>query len=172
MSRAAEIRAAPAFVTHSPSSFGYGAAVRPGAYTLVTLPAPAAAAAVLALCGFALTACSSGPKSDPNDPNAGLDAEILSWRNDLQAQQPLCRKKVDGQGCVSFEVTCKAMQTITPAEAAKGVNAKVVAAMTYSGHDKDGASSSGSAFAMFSKAGGKWSRAEARPVNMSTCAPL
>lgn len=138
-------------------------------------PAPAAAIALiagLALATLGLTACSSGPKTDPNDPNAGLEAEVLTWRNDLQSQQPLCRKKVDGQTCVSFEVTCKAMQTITPAEAAKGVNAKVVAAMSFSGHGKDGAPAQGSAFAMFSKAGGKWSRAEAKPVNMGTCAPL
>lgn len=124
------------------------------------------------LCGLLLAACSSGPKADPNDPNAGLEPEILNWRNDLAAQQPVCQKKVDGVACVNFEVMCKAMQDITPAEKARGVSAKVVAAITFNGHSKDGAEKSGSAFAMFSKAGGKWSRAEAKPVNMNTCAPL
>jgi hypothetical protein len=124
------------------------------------------------LCGLLLAACSPAAKTDPNDPNAGLDTEILSWRNDLEAHQPLCRKKVDGQGCVSFEVMCKAMQEITPDETSKGVTAQVIAAMTFNGHSNDGAEKSGSAFAVFSKAGGKWTRVEAMPVNMRTCAPL
>ena len=124
------------------------------------------------LCGLLLAACSSGPKSDPNDPNAGLEQEIVSWRNDLEAHNPACQKKVGGHGCVSFEVTCKAMQEITPDESARGVTAQVIAAMTYVGHSRDGAEKAGSAFALFSKSAGKWARTEAMPINLRTCAPL
>ena len=124
------------------------------------------------LCGLLLAACSSGDKTDPNDPNAGLDREIVSWRNDLEATNPACQKKVDGHGCVSFEVTCKAMQEITPDETAKGVTAQVIAAMTFNGHSRDGAEKAASAFALFSKSGGKWARPEAMPINLRTCAPL
>ena len=125
------------------------------------------------LCGLLLAACSPGGKTaDPNDPNAGLDKEIVGWRNDLVAQNPACTKKVDGHGCVSFEVTCKAMQEISPDEAKTGITAQVIAAMTFNGHGPDGSEKPGSAFALFSKAGGQWTRAEAMPVKMDTCAPL
>ena len=126
------------------------------------------------LCGLLLAACSQGgAKSDPNDPNAGLDREIVAWHTDLETSHPACRAKVKGHGCDSFQVMCKAMQEITPDETSKGVTAQVVAAMTFSGRNADGSSGkAGSAFALFSKAGGKWTRAEARPVNMNTCAPL
>ena len=125
------------------------------------------------LCGLLLAACSQGGgKSDP-EPNAGLDPEILAWHNDLEAGHVACGTKVGGRGCDSFQVTCKAMQEITPDETAKGVTAQVVAAMTFAGRNPDGSSGkAGSAFALFSKAGGKWSRAEAMPVNMNTCAPV
>ena len=80
---------------------------------------------------------------------------------------------MEGHGCDGFQVMCKAMQEITPDETAKGVTAQVIAAMTFNGRNPDGSSGkAGSAFAVFSKAGGQWTRAEARPVNMTTCAPL
>ena len=127
------------------------------------------------LCGLLLlAACSQGgDKAGPKDPYAGLSAESLAWHTDLEANHVACRHKVKGHGCDGFEVTCKAMQEITPDETAKGITAQVVAAMTFDGRNSDGASGqSGSAFALFSKAGGKWTRAEAMPVNMQTCAPL
>ena len=126
------------------------------------------------LYGLLLAACSQGSaKTDPNDPNAGLDREIVAWHTALEASHPACRGKVKGHGCDSFEVRCKAMQEITPDEASKGVTAQVIAAMTFSGRNSDGSSGkAGSAFALFSKAGGQWTRAEAMPVNMSSCAPL
>lgn len=126
------------------------------------------------LCGLLLAACSqAGDKTGASDPYAGLSAQILAWHTNLEANHVACKNKVKGHGCDSFEVTCKAMQEITPDETAKGITAQVVAAMTFDGRNSDGSSGkSGSAFALFSKAGGKWTRAEAMPVNMQTCAPL
>lgn len=129
------------------------------------------AAAVLLL---PLAACSQGgQKPAATDLNAELQPQIAAWHDAVEANHVACRTKVGGKGCESFEVTCKAAQDITPAEQATGVTAKVVAAMTFSGRNPDGSSGKpGSAFAQFSKAGGTWTRAEAKPVNMSTCAPL
>ena len=130
--------------------------------------------AAASLCGLLLAACSQGGgKTDANDPYAGLDKQILAWHTDLEAGHVACKTKVEGRGCDSFEVTCKAMQEITPDETAKGVTAQVIAAMTFSGRSEDGSSGkAGSAFALFSKAGGQWTRAEAMPVKLDTCAPL
>jgi hypothetical protein len=130
--------------------------------------------AAASLCGLLLAACSQGGgKTDANDPYAGLDKQIVAWHTDLEANHPACRTKVDGHGCDSFEVRCKAMQEITPEETAKGITAQVIAAMTFAGRNPDGSSGkAGSAFALFSKAGGQWTRTEAMPVNMTTCAPL
>lgn len=131
---------------------------------------PAIAASLAALL---LTACSSGDTAKSNDPYAGLDKEILSWRTAIETDHPACATKVDGKGCTDFQVMCKAAQQITPDETAKGVTAKVVAAMTFAGRQPDGSTGkSGSSFAMFSKTGDAWTRAEAGPVNMSTCAPV
>jgi hypothetical protein len=126
------------------------------------------------LCGCLLAACSQGGgKSDANDAYAGLDQQIIAWREAIEAESPVCQAKVEGHGCESFEVTCKAMQEITPDETAKGITHQVVAAMTFNGRSADGSSGkAGSAFALFSKAAGDWTRAEAMPVNLSTCAPL
>jgi hypothetical protein len=126
--------------------------------------------AAASFCGLLLAACSQGgAKTDANDPYAGLDKQILAWHTDLEATHPACRTKVEGHGCEGFEVRCKAMQEITPDETAKGVTAQVIAAMTFSGRS---AGKAGSAFALFSKAGGQWTRAEAMPVKLDTCAPL
>jgi hypothetical protein len=68
---------------------------------------------------------------------------------------------------------CKAEQEITPDERAKGITAQVAAAMTFAGRNPDGSTGkSGSAFAVFSKAGGAWTREESSPLSMSTCGPL
>ena len=119
-----------------------------------------------------LAACSeqtgSGATSGEDPRFAGLDQEILAWRTDLEATSPACANKVDGAGCESFQVTCKAERTITPEDQAKGVTAKLVAAMTFTGKGAEGRP--GSAFAEFSKAGEAWTRKETASVNLSTCA--
>ena len=119
-----------------------------------------------ALAALALAGCGK------TDPYAGLETEIVSWRNHIEATHPACATKVEGKGCESYQITCKAAQEITPAETARGVTAQVVAAMTFNGRNPDGSTARpGSSFGLFSKAAGAWSRAEAMPVNMSTCAP-
>lgn len=131
-----------------------------------------------AFAGLALTlllaACSQGGgDSAGQGAYAGLEKEILDWRADLEAHHVACQNKVDGKGCESFEVTCKAAQEIGQDEIAKGVTAKVVAAMRFNGRNADGSSGKpGSAFALFSKTGDAWTRTESKPVNMSSCAPL
>lgn len=134
---------------------------------------PISAASLAALL---LAACSQGGGGDANaanDPYAGLSAEILAWRGQIEADHPTCQTKVDGKGCDTFQVNCKAAQEITPEERAKGVTAQVVAAMTFNGRTPDGSSGKpGSAFAEFSRTGDAWTRAEAKPVNLATCAPL
>jgi hypothetical protein len=131
---------------------------------------PAAAAALAALL---LTACSQGDQADSGDPIAGLDQQILAWRTAIEAGHSACATKVEGKGCQDFQVMCKAAQEISADEAAKGVKAKVIAAMTFAGRNPDGSTGkSGSSFATFAKTGDAWARAEAKPVNLSTCAPL
>jgi hypothetical protein len=119
-----------------------------------------------------LAACSQGGgKADPSDPAAGLDAEILKWRTEIEATHPVCRTKIEGKGCESFEVTCKGLRDPAADDAAKGVAARIVAAMRFSARTEDGSSGKpGSAFAEFVKTGGQWTRAEAKPVNPTTCA--
>ena len=131
---------------------------------------PAVAASLLAVL---LAACSQGgaSKSASSDPYAGLDTEILAWRTSIEAGHPACATKVEGKGCQDFQVMGKAAQEITPQD--KGVTAKVVAAMTFAGRNPDGSTGkSGSAFALFSKTKDGWTRGEAMPVNLQSCAPL
>ena len=130
---------------------------------------------VLAAAGaLLLSACSKdAEKADLSDPAAGLDEQIVAWRADLEASHPACRTKVEGKGCEDFTVRCKAIQTITPDEQAKGVNSKIVAAVTFTGRMEDGSSGkNGSAFADFARTGAAWTRTEAKPVNLSSCAPF
>jgi hypothetical protein len=130
--------------------------------------------ALVAVGALVLSACSKGAeKIDQNDPAAGLSEHILTWRTDIEANHPACETKIEGKGCEGFTVSCKAMQTITPDEAAKGVNSKVIAAMTFTGRMEDGSTGkNGSAFASFARTGSAWTRTEAQPVNLSTCASL
>lgn len=125
------------------------------------------------LVALALAGCGKPQgAADPGDPYAGLDTQILAWRTSIEGSHPACAAKIDGKGCADFQVTCKAAQEITPDETARGVTAQVIAAMTFNGRTTEGGSGKpGSAFAVFSKAGGQWSRAEAAPVNLSSCAP-
>jgi hypothetical protein len=121
-----------------------------------------AAFALLAGCGGGEP--ESGSSGDPRF--AGLDQQILAWRTDIEATSDLCREKTDGAGCEGFQVTCKAERTITPEEKAKGVGARIVAAMTYTGK-ADGRP--GSSFAEFTRTGETWTRAETGTVNLTTC---
>lgn len=133
---------------------------------------PVVAASLAALL---LAACSPGGGSKPasNDPYAGLDTEILAWRTSVENTHPVCATKVEGKGCQDFQVMCKGARDITPEDAAKGVKAQVVAALTFAGRNADGSTGkSGSSFMLFSKAGDAWTRAENPPVNMTTCAQL
>jgi hypothetical protein len=127
-----------------------------------------------ALCAaLLLTACSQAGANagKPADLNASLEPEILKWRTEIETTHPACRNKVGGKGCEAFEVTCKGAENLTPADEKKGVTAKVVAAMNFSGRMPDGSTGKGgSAFAEFANAHGTWTRAEARPVNPTTCA--
>ncbi len=130
-------------------------------------------ASLAAVC-LALAGCGqSGDAAGSSDPYAGLDNEILGWRTSIEASHPACAAKVEGKGCDSFQVMCKAQQEIDTREAARGITAQIIAAMSFNGRNPDGSSGkSGSSFATFSKAGGAWTREEAQPVNMSSCAVL
>jgi hypothetical protein len=132
-------------------------------------PAAASSAALLLM-----VACSPGAKKDnANDPYAGLEPEVLAWTRDVEATHPICKTKIDGKGCEGFEISCKGARDLTAQDRAKGVTAKVVAAVTFSQKTSDGSTGKlGSAFAEFSRANGKWTRIEAMPVNPSTCAAL
>ena len=131
-------------------------------------------ATVAVLSALSLAACSqANGRANSGDPYAGLDSQILTWRNAIEATHTACAAKVEGKGCQDFQVMCKAAQEITPDEAAKGVTAQVVAAMTFAGRNPDGSTGkSGSSFAVFSKANNAWTREPSSPVNMQTCAPL
>lgn len=133
---------------------------------------PALAATLTAIL---LSACSEGGagKASSSDPYAGLDSEIVAWRAAVEADHPACATKVEGKGCQDFQVMCKGAQDVGAGEAAKGVTAQVISAMTFAGRNPDGSTGkSGSSFALFSKTGDAWTRAEAKPVNLTTCAPL
>ena len=128
--------------------------------------------ALSALAALSLMACSK-QTAVSDDPYAGLDAGILSWRTNLEATHPACATKFEGAGCEAFQVTCKAAQDISSAEKARGVSAKVVAAMSFLGRNADGSTDRpGSATALFSKTKDAWTRREAAPVNLTTCAPV
>jgi phosphopantothenoylcysteine synthetase/decarboxylase len=121
-----------------------------------------------------LVACTEGGQAtDSGDPYAGHESQIQAWRDAVEANHPACSAKVEGKGCQDFQVMCKAAQDITPEEAAEGVTAKLVAAMTFAGRNPDGSTGkSGSSFNYIVKSADGWSRQEAKPVNMSSCAPL
>lgn len=136
-----------------------------------TLTKRVAAIAALMMLG----ACSQGGGSAgaAKDKFAGLDSEILKWRTDIMASDALCKSTVADQKCESFEVACKAERELTADDTAKGVTARVVAAITWNGFDaKFQHAQSGSRTAEFDKSASGWKRAEHPPVNMSSCADL
>lgn len=118
-----------------------------------------------------LTGCGKGSSNDAS-PYAGLDDAIRAWKTDVSAADPSCRRAPAGAKCESFEVSCKAQRTITPDDQARGVTAKLVAHMSWSGYDERGAAQPDSAASLFTKANGAWTRADAKPVNPETCADL
>ncbi len=122
-----------------------------------------------------LGACSQAtqPAGQAGDKFAGLDTEILNWRKEILASDPLCRSQAADQKCQSFEVACKAERNVTTAESGKGITAHVVTAMTWSGWDpKLRQPQSGSRTVEFTKAGSSWTRTDHSPVNMDSCADL
>jgi hypothetical protein len=132
--------------------------------------------AVAGLSLLVLAACSPGggkPDAASDDPNVALRPLIAQWSKDLEATHSACATKVEGKGCQDFQVTCKAEHTVGPGDAQKGVTEQVIAAMTFAGRNADGSTGkSGSAFALFSKTKDGWTRGEAMPVNLQTCAPV
>jgi hypothetical protein len=119
-----------------------------------------------------LGGCNAKTSGGGEDPYAGLDDAIRAWKTDVSASDSSCRRAPAGQKCEMFEVSCKAQRVITPEDKAKGITAKLVADMNWSGFDEKGAPQPHSAAALFTKSGGAWSRAEAKPVNPQTCADL
>jgi hypothetical protein len=142
----------------------------------------AALAALLILGGAlssALAGCSPSGSSVTNaaqasDPRfAGLDNEILNWRKEIIATDPLCQGQTADQKCESFEVACKAQRTVTPADQAKGVTGKVVAMITWNGFDqKFKHPQSGTQVAEFTKTGSGWTRAPHKSVYMQSCGDM
>ena len=129
------------------------------------------AAALAAL--LMLAACGQADKPASSDKFAGLDKEILTWRQEILKTDKLCQSQAAGQKCEGFEVTCKAERTITPEDQAKGVTAKVVAALNWNGFDqKFKQAQTGQATALFTNTKGAWTRVEHTSVNPSTCADL
>ncbi len=136
-----------------------------------------AATPVILLAGLLmLSACGSGEggaSAGSSDPNAGFDAQIPAWRTDIEATNAACATKNAGKGCEGFEVTCKGAMPLTADDTAKGVTAKVVAAMRFASTSADGSTGkSAMAYAEFTKVGDQWTRAETAPLNPTTCAAL
>lgn len=121
------------------------------------------AAAALALAG-----CQKAQTAAAQDKYAGLEDQILAWRAGIVKTDKACAAQAEA--CSGFEVGCKGERTITPAEAARGVTAKVVVAMSWNAVDpKDGDTDPVSAVKLFEKAGGVWTSQTVAPVNLSTC---
>ena len=122
-----------------------------------------------------LAACSQSGSSGGQavDKFTGLDNEILTWRKQIIAADPLCKGTAEDQKCQTFEVACKAERTVTAEDQAKGVTARVVTAMTWNGFDpKLKQPQAGSRTSEFTKGPTGWTRADHAPVNMSSCADL
>jgi hypothetical protein len=104
---------------------------------------------------------------------AGLDDEILKWRKEIIATNPLCQSKASDQKCESFEVACKAERTVTPEEQAKGVVGHVVAMVAWNGFDpKFQHAQSSTQVAEFTKTKVGWTRAPHKAVYMQSCGDM
>ena len=129
------------------------------------------AACALMLGLIVLGGCSQKPAAS-SDPYAGLDGAILAWKTELTQSDISCTRAPAGQKCTEFEVSCKGERPITPDEQKKGVTAKLVADLTWSGFDDKGLAQPAGAAATFEKANGAWVRSAANPVNPESCADL
>ncbi|WP_395671231.1 hypothetical protein [Phenylobacterium sp.] len=130
-----------------------------------------AALASLSLACLSLAACGAqdGAASSAagGDKYAGLDGQIETWRNDIRQTHKLCA----GATCQDFQVACKGERELTADDAAKGVTARLVSAMTFNAQGQaEGDLKPGSSFVEFTKTGGAWTRADTEPVNLTTCA--
>ena len=139
----------------------------------------AAALAALLISGAALAGCNPSGSSVTSRTQAdegkfaGLDGEILNWRKEIIATNPLCQSKAADQKCDSFEVACKAERTVTPAEQAQGVVGHVVTMLAWNGFDpKFQHAQSGTQVAEFTKTGKGWTRAPHGPVYMQSCGDM
>lgn len=139
------------------------------AATLVALLMFSSVAAGCSPSGSSVTSVAKGDEGKFQ----GLDDEILKWRKEIIATDPLCQSKVADQKCESFEVACKAERTLTPDEQAKGVVGHVVAMVAYNGFDpKFQHAQSGTQVAEFTKTKDGWTRAKHGPVYMQTCGDM
>lgn len=118
-----------------------------------------------------LGGCQQGSSSAGGDKNAGLDAAIRTWHASVKDGDALCANKPEDQSCNSFQVTCKGERPLGPDDAAQGVTAKVVAAMSWQAwHPQAAEYRPASGVVEFTKVGGEWRRAQTGPVNLTTCA--
>jgi len=139
-----------------------------GAIKLMKRVAVLAALSILGACGQ-----SGASGGQAGNKFAGLDNEILSWRQQIIAADPLCKGTAQDQKCQAFEVACKAERTVTPQDAAKGITARVVTAITWNGFDPQLKQiQAGSRTSEFTRGPSGWTRADHAPVNMSSCADL
>lgn len=145
-----------------------------------TLTTRAALSALLILAG-ALAGCSPSGKAAGGGGDAaatpakfaGLDGEILKWRGEIIAQDPLCKQTAADQKCQGFDVACKAERTVTADDTAKGIVSRVVVSMSWTGFDpKFSHAQNGSRAAEFAKDASGWTRTDHKPVNMNTCGDL
>ncbi len=139
---------------------------------------PAVLAALLILAG-SLGGCGGGKAAGGGDAAAtpakfaGLDGEILKWRGEIIAQDPLCKETAADQKCQGFDVACKAERTVTADDTAKAIVSRVVVSITWTGFDpKFSHAQNGSRAAEFAKGASGWTRTDHKPVNMNTCADL
>ena len=132
-----------------------------------------ALAALIILGGCSQPAAPAGDGGADQGKFAGLESELLNWRKSIVAESPLCRSQAEGEKCEGFDVACKAERTVTAADQAKGITARVVATMTWTGFDpKFRHAQNGIGAAEFVKGRPGWTRAPHGPVNMSTCADM
>lgn len=119
-----------------------------------------------------LGGCQAGSETASGaDKYAGLDAAIRDWHVSIKASDKLCAAGADAQACQDFQVACKGDRPLTSDDAAKGLTARVIAAMSWQA--RDGAEAEykpASSVVEFTKVGGEWKRAQTGPVNLTTCA--
>lgn len=130
-------------------------------------------AVAAALAGFVLGGCQQGGSAGgaAGDKNAGLDGAIRTWHASIKENDALCVNKPEAQSCNSFEVSCKGERPLDPADQAKGVTTKVVAAMRWQAwHPERAEYRPASGVAEFTKVDGEWRRVDVGPVNLATCA--